>query len=343
MCAIQFGESAVFPRVSQQVSCNHFLSASKAIPKPGLGVHSEPGGAAWIHFISPWFASMLSVDASCHGKNLLVNKVSSGTTTFFDFSYFSRLSTWRRSSQIASRRIPRMFWLEHLKVLNLRLFVHGHSSLIGCHPGLLSLETGPTNGPTESVRSCQMVTVPSLYTIIFACCIKWALVKWLGCISSENRPQVIFLGVNFRQTGDAKLPALQAVDRLMKESWDRWMKDSDNVSTSVYLDISWHLGFRSYMVFLNFFLTCLTPVGKFLFVYISKRLAQNYSMWLSYSQSFLMLPWCQGNYWRHHRRHGVPVTCMGPYGPFMPSSKRNHPALLGLSLVFSHLSRYWHS
>ena len=32
MCAIQFAESGVFPRVSQQVSCNHFLSASKAIP-----------------------------------------------------------------------------------------------------------------------------------------------------------------------------------------------------------------------------------------------------------------------------------------------------------------------
>lgn len=96
-------------------------------------------------------ASMLSVDGSCHGKNLLVNKVSSGTTTFFELAHFSRLSTWRRSSQIASRRIPRKFWLEHLKVLNLRLFVHGHSSLIGCGPGLLSLETGPTNGPTESV------------------------------------------------------------------------------------------------------------------------------------------------------------------------------------------------
>lgn len=28
---------------------------------------------------------------------------------------------------------------------------------------------------------------------------------------------------------------LQAVDRLMKESWDRWMKDSDNVAPSVRL------------------------------------------------------------------------------------------------------------
>ena len=28
---------------------------------------------------------------------------------------------------------------------------------------------------------------------------------------------------------------LQAVDRLMKESWDRWMKDSDNVAASVRL------------------------------------------------------------------------------------------------------------
>ena len=75
-----------------------------------------------------------------------------------------------------------------------------------------------------------------------------------GLYLKQKQATSHFLGVNFCQTGDAKLPALQAVDRLMKESWDRWMKDSDNVSTSVYLDIS----FRSYMVFLNFFLTCLT-------------------------------------------------------------------------------------
>lgn len=117
-----------FPKLSQQVSCNHVLIS------PSKAVLSRFGSLFWARrcgLNSLCFESIAAFrwffqKSSSHGKNLPV-KVSSGTNTLIESAYFSRLSTWRRSSQIASRRILRKFWLEHLKVLNLRLLFHGHT------------------------------------------------------------------------------------------------------------------------------------------------------------------------------------------------------------------------
>lgn len=160
-----------------------------------------------------------------------------------------------------------------------------------------------------------------------------------GLYLKQKQATSHFLGVNFCQTGDAKLPALQAVDRLMKESWDRWMKDSDNVSTSVYLDIS----FRSYMVFLNFFLTCLTTWHAFWMSQLASSCLSTFrNFWHRTTvcdQAIAKASWSVVTMMpRKLLTTSPPSWCTCDlHGPFMPSSKRNHPALLGLSLVFSHL------